>query len=132
MSALTPEYQRKWREEHPGKDQEYHKTYRQKHHARILANERAGDLRAKLAALSNYGKDGKLMCCWPDCGVTDIDLLTLDHVNNDGAHHRENDDRAVGNKLYRLVRRENFPPGYQTLCWNHQWKKELLRVRGSK
>ena len=62
--------------------------------------------------------------------VTDIDMLSLDHVNNDGAEHRRKVGKnKTGEKMYRLVKQEGFPEGFQTLCMNHQTKKKLLNVR---
>lgn len=81
-------------------------------------------LGAKLIVLAYYGKEGKLQCSWPDCDVTDIDMLTIDHVNNDG-----NKDYRNGGKLYVSLRANGYPEGFQTLCHNHQWKKEMMRRR---
>jgi len=78
----------------------------------------------KLKVLSHYGKNGKLQCCWPDCDVTDIDVLTLDHIYNDG--HKEGRSRSK----YAQVIKQGLPEDrYQTLCWNHQFKKEINRRR---
>jgi hypothetical protein len=84
----------------------------------------------KIEVLSHYGPQGKLQCAWPDCSVTDVDMLSLDHVNNDGASDRKNKSRGGGgNTTYRRVRAAGYPEGFQTLCHNHQWKKELMRRR---
>ncbi len=82
----------------------------------------------KSEVLTHYGKNGTLMCCWKDCEVSDIDMLTIDHVNNDGAHDRKTTGRKTST-LYIRLRRTGFPSGFQTLCANHQFKKELLRKR---
>lgn len=81
----------------------------------------------KLIALSNYGPNGKLQCNWSNCEVVDPDMLTIDHINNDGAIDRK---CSAGKNPYRALKTKGFPDGYQTLCWNHQWKKELMRRRG--
>jgi|SRR5208282_1898576 len=86
-------------------------------------------LNDKIACLSHYGKDGKLQCCWPGCPENDIDVLTIDHINNDG-HHRKGG--ISGHQLYKKLVKSNFPEGFQTLCANHQLKKELLRRREAK
>lgn len=87
----------------------------------------------KLLVLTRYGKNGQLNCCWPDCGITDVDMLSIDHIENNGAHHRKNmtgdPGYGAGAPFYARLIRENFPDGYQTLCLNHQFKKELLRKR---
>jgi len=83
---------------------------------------------AKLKVLAHYGKDGKLQCCWPDCGITDIDMLGLDHLYNDGAKHRKSVS-DIGKNFYFWIIKNQFPDGYQTLCLNHNSKKELMRLR---
>lgn len=85
----------------------------------------------KRLVLEHYGKEGKAVCCWPGCECDDLDMLSLDHVYNDGAEHRRN----LGQKtivIYRWCIREGFPPGFQTLCMNHQCKKQLLHLRANR
>jgi hypothetical protein len=82
----------------------------------------------KLEVLSRYGKGGRAVCCWPGCTVSDPDMLTLDHVNDDGAKHRR-ETGLMGKTLYARLKRQGWPLGYQTLCGGHQWKKEVLRRR---
>jgi hypothetical protein len=80
----------------------------------------------KLVVLTHYGKDGKLQCCWPDCQETDIDCLTIDHIQNDGHEHR----KKVGNGgVYKDIIKNAFPSGFQTLCASHQMKKEIISKR---
>jgi hypothetical protein len=92
---------------------------------------RALNARNKEVALTHYGPDGKLQCSWESCDIVDIDMLTLDHVHDNGAEHRReiNGNINAGNTSYRWVKDNGFPSGFQTLCWNHQWKKQLERLR---
>jgi|SRR5271157_986637 len=84
----------------------------------------------KLEVLTYYSPDHILGCCWESCAVTDLDMLSLDHINNDGAEHRRKVGKnKTGEKMYRLVKQEGFPESFQTLCMNHQTKKKLLNVR---
>jgi hypothetical protein len=94
---------------------------------RNLVNSRHADHKAEV--LSHYGPKGKLGCCWSHCNVKDIDTLTLDHVNNDGAAHRKKVRGLTSYRLYGWIKNKGFPEGFQTLCWNHQWKKEIARTR---
>jgi hypothetical protein len=74
-------------------------------------------LELKIQAFEKYG--GSKCAC---CGETDPDFLCLDHVNSDGGAHR----RLVspgrkdwgGFHIYRLLRRQGWPPGFQVLCMN--------------
>lgn len=80
----------------------------------------------KLLVLAHYGPAGKLQCSWPECEIIDVDMLTLDHIENDGFK----EPRGVkGINLYCRLYEENLPSGFQTMCWNHQWKKRLLNLR---
>jgi hypothetical protein len=79
----------------------------------------------KVKVLSYYGKDKTLQCCWEGCSICDPDMLSIDHVNNDGAKDRKT--RRTGNSLYLSLEKDGYPEGFQTLCHNHQWKKEILR-----
>jgi len=56
------------------------------------ANARAS---LKLEVLSHYGH-GKLQCAWPGCNVVDVDMLSLDHINNDGGKERKLDRNMLG------------------------------------
>lgn len=55
--------------------------------------------------------------CHCECRCSEINplMLTIDHMNNDGAKHR----KEIGpGKLYRWLIRNNFPEGFQVLCYN--------------
>ena len=115
------EHRQKWEQENPEQAKKMH-----------LASTRESNLRLKLEVLAHYGPDGKLQCCWPDCSVNDVDMLSLDHVNNDGAEDRRSKKRGPGGiNTYWRVRHDGYPAEFQTLCHNHQWKKELMRRRES-
>lgn len=83
----------------------------------------------KLLVLSHYGKRGQLQCCWKGCLVKDVDVLTLDHLHDNGGQHRKA-GFGSGWIAYAQLMKQQFPSGFQTLCANHQMKKELLRRRG--
>ncbi len=58
------------------------------------------------------------------CGTNDKAVLTIDHVNGNGAAHRRelHNDKAKrpggGGKLYRWLRDNSYPVGLRTLCFN--------------
>jgi len=78
----------------------------------------------RLACLHHYS-NGTMKCA--ECDVSDVDMLLLDHINDDGAEHRRN----IGGtgSLYAALMRLGFPPGIQVLCANHNHKKEIERRR---
>jgi|ERR1700675_4356233 len=77
----------------------------------------------KIEVLTHYSPNESLGCSWAECDVDDLDMLSLDHVKNEGNKHR----KEVGPNMYRWVQSHNYPEGFQTLCHNHQWKKEIQR-----
>lgn len=83
----------------------------------------------KQECLTHYGPDSVLNCSALGCTITDVDMLTLDHINNDGAEDRRKGRNLTGVQLYWRLKSEGYPEGFQTLCCNHQSKKELVRRR---
>ncbi len=56
------------------------------------------------------------------CGEKIHDFLTIDHTENNGRNHR----REIGtssNSLVYWLKKNNYPEGFQILCWNCQWGK---------
>ena len=77
--------------------------------------------RLKIETFSHYG----IVCSI--CGLDDIDMLHLDHINDDG--YKERKEIGNGVKMYTHLRRLNWPAGYQVLCANHNFKKAALKRR---
>lgn len=95
---------------------------------RACYRRRARITQAKLKqeVFSAYG--GK--CVADGCEITDVDMLTLDHVFNDGAAERRNMTSPFSSfAAYRIAKREGYPARFQVLCANHQLKKEIMRKR---
>ena len=49
------------------------------------------------------------------CKIDDIDVLTIDHINNNGSEHRKT---MKGHDFYYELIKTDFPNGYQVLCRN--------------
>jgi hypothetical protein len=73
--------------------------------------------RIKKEVISHYG--GQCSCC----GCSDIRVLSIDHINRDGAKHRE--ETGHGEKFYLWLRRNGYPTGYRVLCFNCNSGREL-------
>jgi len=84
--------------------------------------------RVKRDTFTHYAGGVPTCAC---CGIVDIDVLVLDHVNDDGAEHRRsfNTDgtRRGGLNIYEKLKKAGFPEGLQVLCHNCNWKKEMAR-----
>ena len=87
------------------------------------------NLRVKDEVFAHYGG---YKC--KSCGITDPLVLAIDHIKNDGAEHRKK--KGVGTLLYQWLKQNNFPKGFQVLCYNCNIRKyrlerlEKLRKQG--
>lgn len=104
-----PEHRKKWLEEYY-KRPEYKKSRKESYDKWIL--------KLRIEVLTHYG-NGKCECI--NCGFSDMRALQLDHIHGDGAEDRHNG--LGGIQLYKKLRRDNYPEGYQTLCANCNWIK---------
>ena len=53
------------------------------------------------------------------CGETEIDFLQIDHIDGGGKKH----SKQINHDLYRWLKKNNFPPGFQVLCCNCNFAK---------
>lgn len=86
----------------------------------------------KIDAFNHYAKNGKIVCNWKGCYISDIDMLNIDHINDKGAKHRKQlrGNRSGSGPIYRILKSEGYKnKNYQILCWNHNLKKEIVRVK---
>jgi hypothetical protein len=86
-------------------------------------------LGVKVEVFTQYGPNREVRCSWVGCTITDLDMLSLDHISDNGAEERKR-GQPSGKNLYRKLKKEGFPTGFQTLCMNHQHKKMQMRERG--
>jgi hypothetical protein len=77
--------------------------------------------KVKLEVLTHYSHT-KIPKC-KGCGVKEIAILTLDHIYDNGAEDRRKAKINGGHKTYSYLRKNNYPNGFQVLCWNCQWRK---------
>jgi hypothetical protein len=106
---------------------EWEKTYRNFPECKKRRKEQQEML--KVEVLAHYGVNNTPNCVWPGCTVDDVDMLSLDHINGGGTQHRKSGGCNGGVIFYRKLRRAGYPDGYQTMCFNHQWKKQLMLLR---
>jgi len=139
------EYQRKWRKKNKDKVLKYYRDYRKKNREkrrrwnrewidnnrdRYNASKYIYRDKCKRDVLRHYS-GGEIRCA--KCGIKDIDVLCLDHINNNGAEHRRVAGIAsrgsAGINTYEAIKRDGFPQGFQVLCANCNLKKEIERKR---
>ena len=89
---------------------------------KVNERNRINYFKRKEESINRYG--GK--CAY--CGEKELVFLTIDHINNNGGDDR----RSWGNKIsdiHRMLKNKNYPSGYQILCGNCNFKKEMQRRR---
>jgi len=81
----------------------------------------------KVECLESYGG------CKCECGEDDVVVLSLDHVNNDGADHRK-ETGTRGYNFYIMLRKTGFPndPPLQVLCMNCNIRKRNVKYKEGK
>jgi hypothetical protein len=65
-------------------------------------------------ALMHYS-DGRLVCAC--CGESEYDFLSIDHIQGGGTKQRK-EQRAIGQELYYWLKKNEYPEGFQVLCYN--------------
>ena len=134
------EYQRRYRKEHKEENIKANKKYRQNHKEAIRerrrkdyqlhkekrkASQKDFRERCKVEILTTYSTGDIPECV--RCKITDIDVLTIDHVNGGGFQERKKLG-VGGGGFYLWLKRQGFPKGYQVLCANCNMKK-LIREK---
>ena len=108
-----------WRKKNPEK----FRSYEIKATSRTSKRVREKRKRERLIVFNHYC-GGKIECAC--CGEKVIELLTMDHVDNDGKEHRLKDKRAFNISLWLI--KNNFPNGFQVLCFSCNWGKSFHGV----
>ena len=109
-----------WVKNNPEKFQKSQKKYRnsQKHRDTYHKWWHSEDHKQRLKALkievfTHYCKSTpKCMCC----NESEIDFQTIEHVR--GKKNYPHDPRKGGNKLIAWLKNNNYPTGYEVLCYN--------------
>ena len=71
--------------------------------------------------------DGFIKCAY--CLECEFDLLTIDHIHGQGNEHRKFNNIQAGCDTYRWLKRNGYPPGFQVLCYNCQFRKKHIDAK---
>jgi hypothetical protein len=99
------------------------KRWQQENYPRYIEKYERYNSKLKHDTLLFFSGDSDIPRC-VSCGITDIDVLSLDHVNNDGWGNR-----IDHKKLWKKAQKEGDKSRYQTLCFNCNWKKNIEHLR---
>jgi hypothetical protein len=102
---------KKWDEENKEYRIAYRSEWYQKNRDKQIAYHKARTRAIRLEVLTHYG----LFCSC--CGEQDWEFLTIDHIEGGGNIHRE-ELKVFGTNFYFWLKKNNFPSGYRTLCFN--------------
>ena len=98
---------------------QYHKEYVKKNRLELNKKTKERNLKVKEEVLSHYSKklsNSDVPCC-NCCGEHEfLIFLSIDHITD-----RKNVTHGKGywgSQMYRYLRRNGYPPGYQVLCIN--------------
>ena len=109
---------KKLRDNNKDKLNKYSKEYYEKN--KVINN------RLKAQVIDKYSNGENKCAC---CGLTDVRNLTIDHINGNGKKHRE-ETGGGGIYLYKWLIDNNFPEGFQVLCFGCNLEKARgVRVR---
>ena len=126
-------YDREYRRKNKNKRRLYNKDYSQRNKERIALRNREWELhnrerrrltsrkslrKLRIEVLTYYG-NGRLACI--KCGFEDERTLSVDHIV--ARKHHPEQGGSTGTSLYRWLRSQGYPLGYQTLCMNCNWIK---------
>lgn len=95
---------KRWKENNKEKWSEKNKIYSKNY-----------DIKCKKLVFKHYGE--KCACC----KESEKMFLTIDYIEGGGEKHR----KQIGRKINRWLVANNFPKGFQTLCFNCNWGKHI-------
>lgn len=112
----------------------YLKGYRLRNKEKRRQISKQYNARLRYETLMNYSDVSPKCAC---CGEDTYEFLSLDHIYGGGNQHRKV-TKTVGSGIYRWLRKNGYPKGFQVLCHNcnqakgiygqcpHKQKKEVI------
>ena len=117
LTERSPEEQEDLRR----RQRESRARWREKNRDRKNESSRLARRKIKAEALDRYGTTCAV------CGIDDIRVLQIDHVENNGNVERAalGGYKQAGHRFYEWLKKQGWPDGYQTLCANHNLIKHF-------
>jgi hypothetical protein len=119
------EEMREWRKTPAGREYsrrhaEYMREWRKNNPEKSRASTKKSYDKARMEMLERYGGSPPKCAC---CGETIVEFLSIDHIEGNGAEHRREIEKEYGwklggNQLPFWLKRNDYPEGFQVLCYN--------------
>jgi len=103
---------KRWKSANRKRLNEYGRKYYSDHQDGFRVNARQRSMNVKRLVIDHYG--GRCNCC----GEDRLAFLTIDHVDGRGNKHRDSVGRGNGRDFYHWLIQNDFPSGFQVLCFN--------------
>jgi len=114
-----------WAKNNTDKYKKYKAEYQKKNKDKIAKYKKEYSINLKWQIIEYYSHE-KNSCA--NCGLEDFKNLTIDHINGGGIKHRA----LVGKNIYKWLRDNDYPSGYQVLCFGcnlAKGKKSLDKIK---
>lgn len=105
---------REYRKRHPDRIKNLNQNYYKKNKPVVNQKNRDRYIELKKLTFSKYSQNNTIECAI--CGENTLNFLTLDHIKGRKKHQHSTMFSAA--KLWYYLKKNDFPPGYQILCWN--------------
>lgn len=102
----------KWRAENYSRYQQSKKEWNTNNREQVKQKQREKNHQNRKIIIEHYSNGS--MCC-SCCGEKEYVFLTIDHINGGGTQHRK---EVPASNLARWLIKNNFPNGYDVLCFN--------------
>ena len=97
------------------------RSYRKDNIVRIREHDRRRAEAVKYDVMSHYSSTAYPQCSC--CGEENITFLAIDHTDGGGSRMRREGTHKTGYMMYKYLKKNNYPDGFQVLCHNCNWGK---------
>lgn len=97
---------------HDSSKKEYMDAYYKRNRIKMVADAKEYRRSIKRMIFKHYGE---VCVC---CGEDNLAFLSIDHIDSNGGAHRKAIGKSSGIGFYTWLKLNNFPDGFQTLCFN--------------
>jgi hypothetical protein len=113
---------RKWFEDNRNRRYEYIKGWNTRNKDKISIYQKRYKEKLRKKVFGHYSGE-KIVCAC--CGESVIEFLSLDHINGGGNKQRKEIGTRGGHQFYQWIVNNNYPPGFQVLCFNCNHAKHI-------